>query len=238
MQKNKKRLLLLTFSLLTLVGCTNQETAKETVEDEVVNEAAQVEEVSEEDKKRQEKARKIEENISKFIDEEKYYDAVTHFKNSFINRVDKELEPTEKTIELYNYAFGKYYEEIEGLNESDYNLLLGSEYVNEDVTSPIYEKFSINIKEIEEVRRKSEEENREWREKWKVINEERKAEEAKNYVRIGMTKEEVLATNWGEPDDINKTITANHVSEQWVYDNYGSYSFLYFEDGVLVTIQN
>ncbi len=67
----------------------------------------------------------------------------------------------------------------------------------------------------------------------KSINKPR--DEAKNYVYIGMTKEQVLSTNWGAPKDINRTITANHTSEQWVYQ-YGSY--LYFEDGILVAIQN
>ncbi len=37
-----------------------------------------------------------------------------------------------------------------------------------------------------------------------------------------MTKEMALDA-WGEPDDINKTVTANLVQEQWVY---GHSSFL------------
>ncbi|WP_211147016.1 hypothetical protein [Paenibacillus dokdonensis] len=68
-----------------------------------------------------------------------------------------------------------------------------------------------------------------------------KAEEAKavqdipSNVSIGMTKEEVLASTWGKPKDINKTTTANYVSEQWVYSGY---RYLYFENGILTTIQN
>lgn len=54
-------------------------------------------------------------------------------------------------------------------------------------------------------------------------------------VKIGMTQEEVLTEGWGRPIDVNKTITANGVSEQWVYDNY---NYLYFEDGILTSIQN
>lgn len=53
-------------------------------------------------------------------------------------------------------------------------------------------------------------------------------------VRIGMTDEAVLTEGWGRPDKINRTTTATGVSEQWVY----GYKYLYFEDGVLVTIQN
>lgn len=40
--------------------------------------------------------------------------------------------------------------------------------------------------------------------------------------------------SWGKPDRINRTTTAWGVSEQWVY----GYNYLYFEKGVLTTIQN
>jgi hypothetical protein len=54
-------------------------------------------------------------------------------------------------------------------------------------------------------------------------------------VRIGMTQAEVLASSWGKPDDINRTITAYGTREQWVY---GYRSYLYFDDGILTAIQN
>jgi len=53
-------------------------------------------------------------------------------------------------------------------------------------------------------------------------------------VSIGMTKEEVLTEGWGRPNDINKTTNADGTNEQWVYDGY---KYLYFEDGILTTIQ-
>lgn len=53
-------------------------------------------------------------------------------------------------------------------------------------------------------------------------------------VSIGMSQEEVLASNWGKPKDINSTITANGVREQWVY---GGGNYLYFTDGKLTGIQ-
>jgi hypothetical protein len=52
-------------------------------------------------------------------------------------------------------------------------------------------------------------------------------------VRIGMTKAMARAA-WGEPSDINRTITASVVHEQWVYGD----SYLYFDNGILTTIQN
>jgi len=54
-------------------------------------------------------------------------------------------------------------------------------------------------------------------------------------VRIGMSKADVLASNWGKPERINRTTNAYGTREQWVY---GSGNYLYFEDDVLVSIQN
>ncbi|MFP8488497.1 hypothetical protein ACKGJO_05295 [Gracilimonas sp. Q87] len=52
-------------------------------------------------------------------------------------------------------------------------------------------------------------------------------------VWIGMT-DEMARASWGRPRDINRSTNAYGVNEQWVYP-YGKY--LYFEDGVLTTIQ-
>lgn len=57
----------------------------------------------------------------------------------------------------------------------------------------------------------------------------------KSGVSIGMTKADVLASSWGKPQRINKTTNAYGTHEQWVYGN-GNY--LYFENGLLTTIQN
>ena len=50
-----------------------------------------------------------------------------------------------------------------------------------------------------------------------------------------MTQQEVRDSIWGEPESINRTVTGNHVYEQWVY---GYPNYLYFEDGILTSIQN
>lgn len=64
----------------------------------------------------------------------------------------------------------------------------------------------------------------------------RRAEMAKPYPRIGMTKEQVIKrTNWGAPNDINRTITAGGIREQWVF---GIGRYLYFANGILTTIQD
>ena len=55
-----------------------------------------------------------------------------------------------------------------------------------------------------------------------------------NAVQLGFTKEMCIEA-WGEPYDINRTITQYGVHEQWVYD-IGRY--LYFEGNVLTGIQD
>jgi hypothetical protein len=52
-------------------------------------------------------------------------------------------------------------------------------------------------------------------------------------LQIGMSKEMVL-WSWGEPDHVHTTTNANAKREQWVYDN----DYLYFDNGILTTIQN
>ncbi|WJF84126.1 hypothetical protein QRA13_06145 [Bacillus velezensis] len=54
-------------------------------------------------------------------------------------------------------------------------------------------------------------------------------------IAIGMTKQEVVQLkDWGRPKSIHKTTTASGINEQWVY---GISRYLYFDNGVLTTIQ-
>ncbi|MGE7999868.1 hypothetical protein ACQKOF_14545 [Lysinibacillus sp. NPDC093190] len=52
---------------------------------------------------------------------------------------------------------------------------------------------------------------------------------------IGMTKEEVEASLWGQPETINRTVTEYSIHEQWVY---GQGQYLYFTDGILTSFQD
>ena len=54
-------------------------------------------------------------------------------------------------------------------------------------------------------------------------------------VNIGMSKEDVLASSWGRPGKVNTTINVYGAHEQWVY---GSRNYIYFENGVVTSIQN
>ena len=54
-------------------------------------------------------------------------------------------------------------------------------------------------------------------------------------IRIGMTERQVRVS-WGNPSDINTTITQYIKREQWVYTSQSSY--VYVENGKVVSIQN
>jgi hypothetical protein len=63
-----------------------------------------------------------------------------------------------------------------------------------------------------------------------------------HHVSIGMTAEECRLA-WGRPSEVNRTATANHESVQWVYRRYSmGYNlgdrYLYFDDGVLTSVQD
>ena len=53
--------------------------------------------------------------------------------------------------------------------------------------------------------------------------------------KIGMTADELLGCNWGKPQNINTTTTADGKEEQWCYSGY---RYIYVDNGVVTTIQN
>jgi len=55
-------------------------------------------------------------------------------------------------------------------------------------------------------------------------------------VRLGMSREDALASSWGKPERINTSTGRWGTHEQWVYS--GHHNYLYFEDGVLTSISN
>ncbi|MBP9940073.1 MAG: DUF4124 domain-containing protein [Comamonas sp.] len=61
---------------------------------------------------------------------------------------------------------------------------------------------------------------------------------ANQQVMRGMTKDQVTMA-WGNPTDINRTIGSYGVHEQWVYRRgHGSAQYVYFENGVVTSIQD
>lgn len=67
------------------------------------------------------------------------------------------------------------------------------------------------------------------------VEAELKARKKREGVHIGMSKQDVLDSSWGRPQEINRSTYSFGVHEQWVYGN-GNY--LYFKDGTLTAIQN
>jgi hypothetical protein len=66
--------------------------------------------------------------------------------------------------------------------------------------------------------------------------EERSAEcKRRGFPKIGMTVDQATATCLGKPWHINRTQTRFGTHEQYVYTNFPYY--LYFEDGILTSIQ-
>lgn len=61
-----------------------------------------------------------------------------------------------------------------------------------------------------------------------------KARRKREGVAVGMTAEDVLASSWGRPESINRTITAAGEREQWVYPGF---QYLYLVNGKVVGIQ-
>lgn len=59
---------------------------------------------------------------------------------------------------------------------------------------------------------------------------------AEKKIFIGMTRDQVIAA-WGKPHKINTTTTASHNHEQWVMHDSIDSSYLYFDDGVLRSMQ-
>ncbi|QPW62192.1 hypothetical protein [Clostridium botulinum] len=79
---------------------------------------------------------------------------------------------------------------------------------------------------------------------WQKLHEDKsklsKDDWVKTYVyikdpSIGMTRDEILVSTWGKPDNIHTTTSQYGTDEQWVY---GSSRYIYFENGVVTTIQN
>ena len=124
-------------------------------------------------------------------------------------------------------------------------------YVEKDSILESYKKYRDNEKkkkrteEIEEKTRKEEELKKIEQEKQKKILAKRKQMLIDKYGRtiankilegkiwLGMTKEMAIES-LGRPNDINRTVNAYKINEQWVYDKI----YLYFENDILISWQD
>ena len=153
---------------------------------------------------------------------------------------EAEILNYEEAINLLKFEFS-----LDENNQNKVNKLI-EYYIEKKEFYETSEGKKIKVKFQDDRKKRIEEEYRKKiaKERQKLEEEERKIKEQKREelkrkksegVSIGMTQEEVLQSSWGKPEDINKTITKYGTREQWVY---GNNNYLYFEDGILVTIQN
>jgi hypothetical protein len=67
-----------------------------------------------------------------------------------------------------------------------------------------------------------------------LLEKSRVARKKSEGVAIGASMQDAIDSSWGRPERVNRTTTAFGDREQWVY---GGGNYLYFQDGVLTTIQ-
>ena len=159
-------------------------------------------------------------------EEEEYFSAYTCYNNAYresctLNDEEKKNNALTKKTQLKDKAINELKDKFnQKIQDKDYSGYYSSEEefiksCEDNELNEIYAKYTEDKK------------NKEW--------EEEKAKRKSQGVSLGMTKQQVIDSSWGEPNDINTSIGSWGVHEQWVYGN-GNY--LYFENGILTSIQN
>lgn len=185
----------------------------------------------------------------KYIQEQNYKEAFDLLNTVIMQNKDKNQEIVDKATNKQNEIKDKAFEQIINeaqtqINNQDYSLaqknLKNYKDLGNQTILDMYNNVTNEVNKIEEERKAQEEAERKAQQQ--KAEEERKQREAEEKARkksqgvtIGMTQQEVLDSMWGEPERINRTVTENHVYEQWVY---GYPNYLYFTDGILTSIQN
>lgn len=186
---------------------------------------------------------------SRDIEEQNYKEAFDLLTTVINDNKDKNQEIVDIATNKQNEIKDKAFEQIiaqaqEQLNNKEYtkaqSLLKSYKDLGNQTISDMYNNATNEVNRIEAEKKAQEEAERKAQQQKE--EEERKKREAEEKARkksegvtIGMTQQEVLDSSWGKPKDINRTITENHVYEQWVY---GYPNYLYFTDGILTSIQN
>lgn len=186
---------------------------------------------------------------NKDIEEQKYKEAFDLLTTVINDNKDKNQDIVDIATNKQNEIKDKAFEQIiaqaqEQLNNKEYekaqSLLKSYKDLGNQTILDMYNNATNEVNRIEAEKKAQEEAERKAQQQ--KAEEERKQREAEEKARkksqgvtIGMTQQEVLDSMWGEPERINRTVTENHVYEQWVY---GYPNYLYFTDGILTSIQN
>lgn len=121
---------------------------------------------------------------------------------------------------LYEYAYAKLYDRKAEYNSVGYRLRAIPDTYSGEFSADI-----IKMKKVDWAKKEADHLN----------NKKEMAQSlADNQgINIGANKRSVI-NEWGNPNKINKTETANGIREQWVYDN----GYVYFMNGEVDGIQN
>lgn len=186
---------------------------------------------------------------NKYIQEQKYIEAYNLFGTVITDDKNTNKEIIDLATNKQNEIKEQMLQQVitqgqEKINNKDYSsaqTLLGKykDFGNQTIVD-MYNNATNEVNRIEAEKKAQEEAERKAREKKEAEERakkeaEEKARKKSKGVRIGMTKQDVLDSSWGKPNHINTTTTKYGVHEQWRYDGY---NYLYFENGILTSIQN
>lgn len=186
---------------------------------------------------------------NKYIQEQKHIEAYDLLGKVITDNKDVNKEITDLATNKQNEIKEQMLQQVinqgqEKINNKDYSsaqTLLGKykDFGNQTIID-MYNNATNEVNRIEAEKKSKEEAERKAREKKEAEERakreaEEKARKKSQGVSIGMTKQDVLDSSWGKPNHINTTTTKYGVHEQWCYDGY---NYLYFENGILTSIQN
>ncbi|MCJ7841762.1 DUF2845 domain-containing protein [Lederbergia sp. NSJ-179] len=235
---NSNKLFLLLLLLPLMVACSNNSIETNTKQDakSKIEEVSEQRELTEEDQKyiqllKEEKYDKVIEETKELNDDDllkDYYFLAVAFDTA--DKIDMKIQDVDSELvvaSILQNQYGNIKDSIENVSFIPDELKKKVNELNELATSKYTYYTDATEEQMNEAKDKFAEEEK--------IKEEIESANKPRTVRIGMTEEEVINEGWGVPKKKNRTTNKYGTSEQWVYDGN---NYLYFEDGILTTIQN
>ncbi|MCY7755671.1 DUF2845 domain-containing protein [Bacillus haynesii] len=227
-----KRLLTLMFVVTVLTACSNPN--KQPEEEKAVHQTKTTS---------NQKEKKI--KTHKLTDKDKRF--IQLIKDGEYDKVIKETSDLRDVFEKDYYFIASVYKKEKELKETHSGTYDDYSYMSAMLDKVVY-MDSHDVLQVQQFKKMNNKRMESAKKEQDIVKEAERKEEEKNEkldamnertanpkeVSIGMTTEEVLTEGWGRPIDINTTVTSNGKREQWVYKGN---KYLYFEDGVLTSIQ-
>ncbi|QHZ48345.1 hypothetical protein [Bacillus sp. NSP9.1] len=226
-----KRLLTLMFVVTVLTACSNPN--KQPEEEKAVHQTKTTS---------NQKEKKI--KTHKLTDKDKRF--IRLIKDGEYDKVIKETSDLRNVFEKDYYFIASVYKKEKELKETHSGTYDDYSYMSAMLDKVVYVENHNDLK-IEQFKEMNDKRLKSAKKEQEILDEKERKEEKNEKldamndrtanpkeVSIGMTTEEVLTEGWGRPIDINTTVTSNGKREQWVYKGN---KYLYFEDGVLTSIQ-